>query len=302
MSEPELPSVPIENEANDVAIAAERSPESIVDTTWSDGSNCYGCHEAFTIIKRKHHCRNCGNVFCSICSAFSIEKTPGDRRRACASCFEVYQNPGLNTVVASDAETLMSLYVCLDGPNWKKCDGWADAAVEPKKKIGVTVNADDHINMIILTDNKLNGVLPDTLQNLTHLTKISLSKNYIRGSICKGLGRLEMLVCIQLSHNELTGRIPGFLGNLKLLQRLDLSHNLFYGSIPDELCLLTELRWLQLDNNRIEGQVPQGIGKLINLKTLSLNNNKVEDNKQTLTEILPSDCVILMDEKACQIS
>ena len=31
-------------------------------------SHCYACHKLFSVIIRKHHCRGCGNVFCSSCT------------------------------------------------------------------------------------------------------------------------------------------------------------------------------------------------------------------------------------------
>ena len=31
--------------------------------------HCMGCHERFTIVKRKHHCRACGKIFCRKCSS-----------------------------------------------------------------------------------------------------------------------------------------------------------------------------------------------------------------------------------------
>ncbi|XP_017775866.1 PREDICTED: WD repeat and FYVE domain-containing protein 3 isoform X2 [Nicrophorus vespilloides] len=34
---------------------------------------CAGCNVKFTIYERKHHCRNCGQVFCSKCSRFESE-------------------------------------------------------------------------------------------------------------------------------------------------------------------------------------------------------------------------------------
>ena len=30
---------------------------------------CYDCGAKFTVIKRKHHCRICGQVFCSLCTS-----------------------------------------------------------------------------------------------------------------------------------------------------------------------------------------------------------------------------------------
>jgi len=57
--------------------------------------NCFKCNMKFTMTKRKHHCRSCGQVFCSICSNFEAE-LPVDlgyvgKQRVCQDCFNRLQ-------------------------------------------------------------------------------------------------------------------------------------------------------------------------------------------------------------------
>ena len=52
---------------------------------------CYSCEEAFTMYRRRHHCRMCGQVFCNPCSSYYIDgawiNLVGPQR-ACKLCAE----------------------------------------------------------------------------------------------------------------------------------------------------------------------------------------------------------------------
>lgn len=69
---------------------------SDVAPEWAEGDVCHRCRVAFSLVQRKHHCRNCGQVFCGDCSKktstlprFGIEKEV----RVCDGCYDQLQKP-----------------------------------------------------------------------------------------------------------------------------------------------------------------------------------------------------------------
>ncbi|CAG8536925.1 8705_t:CDS:10, partial [Scutellospora calospora] len=51
----------------------DKAPTVMIDTAtppeWTDSEVCVRCRVPFTMINRKHHCRNCGHTYCGECSA-----------------------------------------------------------------------------------------------------------------------------------------------------------------------------------------------------------------------------------------
>lgn len=79
---------------------------------WMDGKCCHRCRVEFSFTQRKHHCRNCGQIFCAQCSSntctlpkFGIEKEV----RVCEGCYLSLQKPA--SAVSSAATR------ALDNPN-----------------------------------------------------------------------------------------------------------------------------------------------------------------------------------------
>ncbi|KAF5400187.1 Early endosome antigen 1 [Paragonimus heterotremus] len=53
-----------------------------------DASACVGCHREFSISNRKHHCRNCGGIFCGNCSSNRASTASSkDPVRVCRLCY-----------------------------------------------------------------------------------------------------------------------------------------------------------------------------------------------------------------------
>lgn len=57
-------------------------------------SKCKGCCREFSMTKRKHHCRNCGEIFCHSCSEQVIplpneQNQLGKPVRVCDRCWEL---------------------------------------------------------------------------------------------------------------------------------------------------------------------------------------------------------------------
>ncbi|XP_013414877.1 hepatocyte growth factor-regulated tyrosine kinase substrate [Lingula anatina] len=84
---------------SDAMFVSEKAPE------WKDGEVCFKCRVTFNTFNRKHHCRNCGQVFCGKCSSknsiipkFGIEKEV----RVCDTCHEQLGKP--SSVKKSDDE------------------------------------------------------------------------------------------------------------------------------------------------------------------------------------------------------
>ena len=55
-------------------VYAGRGSPSWVDD--DDRTHCEGCEAKFNLTRRRHHCRKCGEIFCSVCSSSRIRPGP----------------------------------------------------------------------------------------------------------------------------------------------------------------------------------------------------------------------------------
>lgn len=175
-----------------------------------------------------------------------------------------------NTSCNEDYNALVALYNSTNGANWTNT--W-DLNAPISTYFGVTLDANNRVAGISLTNNNLVGTLPAELGNLTNLDALSLQNNQLSGSIPSELGNLTNLTNLILFNNQLNGTIPTSIGNLTSLLFLELSDNSLTGSIPTELGNLSNLIFINLNNNQLFGSIPNELGNLSSLETLSIQDN-----------------------------
>ncbi|KAK9081954.1 hypothetical protein Syun_030936 [Stephania yunnanensis] len=127
-----------------------------------------------------------------------------------------------------------------------------------------------------LDDNSFTGSLPVEVGNFEYLVDMDVSNNYLEGEIPNTLGKCLSLQRLSLMGNSFRGSIPPSFSSLQGLTFLDLSRNKISGEIPMFLQnLSSSLQYLNLSFNNFEGAMPtQGIFQ--NASAFSIvGNNKL---------------------------
>jgi hypothetical protein len=57
---------------------------------------CTACSLAFSLLRRRHHCRVCGKIFCQACSSQTANVGNDGHVRVCDNCFSSARGGGLN--------------------------------------------------------------------------------------------------------------------------------------------------------------------------------------------------------------
>jgi Leucine-rich repeat (LRR) protein len=131
---------------------------------------------------------------------------------------------------------------------------------------------------------------------LTALTAVDLSNNALDGDIPESIGRLVSLHILNMSHNAFTGRIPPQIGEMRQLESLDLSWNELSGEIPQELTSLTFLGTLNLSENKLDGRIPQSH------QFATFENTSYKGNSGLCGPPLSKACVDFSDPNEAQVN
>ncbi|CAG9823724.1 unnamed protein product [Phaedon cochleariae] len=74
-----------------------------IDGTWAKDntvSNCSACSKEFNLTRRRHHCRNCGEIFCNTCSDNTMALPSSAKPvRVCDDCHLLLLGRSTNTVM-----------------------------------------------------------------------------------------------------------------------------------------------------------------------------------------------------------
>ncbi|KAF3435123.1 hypothetical protein FNV43_RR22210 [Rhamnella rubrinervis] len=123
------------------------------------------------------------------------------------------------------------------------------------------------INSLDLSNNLLNGTIPNWLYSIPSLTYLNLRNNQFTGHIPEF--ESFSLQSLDLSNNKLHGSIPSSIFQQVNLGSLDLSSNYLSGFVHNHLSLNNTLAFSSVNTNHSLGILP-------NLGSLSLSYNQIQ--------------------------
>lgn len=169
----------------------------------------------------------------------------------------------------TEYSALVDLYNATNGAKWtvrsgtpRDCSLW----------YGV-VFVEGRIKELNLFGMNLNGMIPDSIGNLTQLLVLDMSQNQLFGPLPTTIGKLARLERLVISVNKLNGTIPSSFGNLVNLVTLDLRINALVSPIPVSIGNLSKLKYLALGSNQFTGLIPDFFNKM-KLVALQLTANQ----------------------------
>ncbi|ERN16672.1 probable LRR receptor-like serine/threonine-protein kinase At4g36180 [Amborella trichopoda] len=145
----------------------------------------------------------------------------------------------------------------------------------------------EHLAVLELSDNQLNGKLGGWLFALPALQQINLSNNKLSAL---EVWKSSTLVAVDLSYNRLQGLLPTNFSLLPLLAALSLRHNQFWGPLPREYGQMVaegRVRRMYLDSNFLQGNVPPAFFKFSGTLTGSVGDNCLRNCPPTLSFCMP---------------
>ncbi|XP_065014318.1 receptor kinase-like protein Xa21 isoform X2 [Musa acuminata AAA Group] len=151
------------------------------------------------------------------------------------------------------------------------------------------------LKILYLWGNQLRGSIPPEIGNLVSLRELYLHENQLTGKIPLEIGNLSNLTILHMPFNKISGSVPSEIGNLVRLEQLYLDSNQITGVIPASIGNLTSLIWLQLSYNQLVGDIPPNLSHCSELQYIYLENNTLEGK-------IPSDIKSLTNLKVLSLA
>ncbi|PRP79711.1 LRR receptor-like serine/threonine-protein kinase GSO1-like [Planoprotostelium fungivorum] len=173
-----------------------------------------------------------------------------------------------------DCDALTDIYLQTGGPQW--FSQWTLPITSHDQYCQfqqIYCDGSNRVFSLYLSNNNLNGRLPDSIGNMTHLDFLSFAGNQLSGSIPSTIGQLVRLTYLDLSNNGFSGSLPDSVGRLVWLQWFYLNGNLFSGNLPSSLANLDQLMEFNIQNNRMKGPVTTVFDNKRRLTNIDLSQN-----------------------------
>ncbi|KAF8080834.1 hypothetical protein N665_0920s0017 [Sinapis alba] len=143
----------------------------------------------------------------------------------------------------------------------------------------------EHLQSLVLVNNNISGLLPDSIGNLKYLTVLNLGGSKFFGKVPSSIGNLSHLTSLDLSC-EFTGELPETVGKLKRLKELLLVTKLS-GKFPHVLLNLSELTRIDLRSN-FQGMLPSNMSNCSKLEDFDISGNSFSGSFPSSLFMLPS--------------
>lgn len=170
----------------------------------------------------------------------------------------------------SEKSALVDLYNSTNGDAWTI--SW-NLNSSSENWHGVLIK-DDHVVSIVLTNNNLQGIIPESIGNLKYLDNLDLAFNKLTGELPIEISKLSHLKVLKLEMNRLKGVLPKNFDKLVVLEELILFNNMIEGEIPESIGQAKNLKIINLSSNFLSGGLPKSIENLSQLNSLELFGNK----------------------------
>ena len=194
---------------------------------------------------------------------------------------------------ADDFYALKTLYTSTNGDNWTDNTGWdlvknnsspPVGSCDLGSMYGVTVNGDNRVTRLELSNNALDGDIPTSIGDLSELIVLSMSDSShlggmnITGSIPNEICDLSKLSTLSIQFHNFTGSIPDSIGKLNNLILVNLharpgTAQALTGDIPLSFGLCTSLISLYMSSNNFSGNIPSTIDGCTSPQNLYVENS-----------------------------